>query len=474
MVLGLDGLGEESLKAFGMPRLANLLEKGMTTNPSVDNVVSRGWPEIYSGEVASTTGAYFQIPVLSNGSIIPSQKTGVEVVTNHVGEDALLWTKLQSAGYSIGVFGLPTVGLPLENIAFSFPATGAGLFGASMAGAAVWPSGAERFSDYTSNTLGFRVGRGGYLPRSAKQLEQWIRDHMAQYFATLRLFLSTSKPDAVIVASRFLTLFYKFQHVFARDASQENQHVARMLQSVGHDFDTLLMNFIESEGVQHLFVVSDHGVGALEYHVNINELLRQSGLIQYRGAPRRLARWLYLSTIGRVSRGRHLSPIFPTFDLDQSKAFSIGYTDCIYINDARFTGPPMSVDERYDLACDIAAQLTEDCARHDLNQFLQFEPIRNEGMTNPRTGEKDRIPLPDIRCHLSEGSVNLEQTNGRVVEKHHPSRAGEMFRKGFEAQHSGVKSRDTLASYIGPNPELVKMEKLTDIYHSIVRVSQLR
>lgn len=473
LILGLDGLGSESLQALQMPGLEHLLKSGETANPSVDNVVSRGWPELYSGQTAEVTGAYYQIPVMSNGRITPTQRTGSSVVRNHLGEEALLWSRLKAEGHSVGVFGLPTVSEVLPTAEFTFPASGAGVFSSSMKDSPIFPPTASRFANYSLNTLGFRIGRGAYLPSNSDDLDMWLRDHLAQFFATLRLFLARHPTDSLIVGSRFFTLFYKFRHVFQDDATDADRKLAGILKSVAKDFDALLTDFVEQLDAEHVFVVSDHGTGALRYHVNINELLRRVKLIDFRPLWYRLARWGYLSTIGKVTRGRHSSGVFPTFNLDKSKAFSIGYTDCIYINDSRFTGPRMSSEQRYALAADIAEELSAYCKEHRLEQFVSFTPLMNEGMTTGPEDDAHRIPLPDIRVMLEEGAVNLERTNRTIVKSNVPYDSTEMFKRGFEAQHSGAKTADTLAAYIGPNPELVEMESLTGIYESIVRIARL-
>ncbi len=473
LILGLDGLGSESLQAFQMTHLERLLKSGQTANPSVDNVVSRGWPELYSGQTAAVTGAYFQIPVTSKGRITPTQHTGSSVVRNHLGEEALLWSRLRAEGNSVGVFGLPTVSEVLPTAEFTFPATGAGVFSSSMKDSPIFPVMASRFANYSLNTLGFRIGRGAYLPSNSDDLEMWLRDHLAQFFATLRLFLSSHPVDSLIVGSRFFTLFYKFRHVFQGDATDADRELAGVLRSVAEDFDGLLNDFLRQLDAEHVFVVSDHGVGALRHHVNINELLRRVKLIDFRPLWYRLARLGYLSTVGKVTRGRHSSKVFPTFNLEKSKAFSIGYTDVIYINDSRFTGPRMSPEQRYAMAADIAEELTAYCKEHRLEQFVSFTPLMNPGMTTGPERDAHRIPLPDMRVRLEEGAVNLERTNRTIVKKNVPYNSTEMFKRGFEAQHSGAKSADTLAAYIGPNPELVEMESLTDIYESVVRIARL-
>ena len=63
------------------------MENAKAANPVIDNVVSRGWPEIYSGVDAYASGAFYQVPVVQEGKITPSQKTGLACIKEHIPEN---------------------------------------------------------------------------------------------------------------------------------------------------------------------------------------------------------------------------------------------------------------------------------------------------------------------------------------------------------------------------------------------------
>ena len=472
LMVGIDGLGAESLKAMGLPRLSALINRGKRGNPHIDNVVSRGWAEIYSGSTAYETGAFYQIPIKRNGRILPTQKTGAETVAAHIGKDDLLWSKLAAAGLKVGLFTLPTVNVPQESCEFTFPASGAGVFGSSLEGMDVFPPELARLARYSAQNLGFRIGRGAFLPDSVEGLEAWMRDHIAQYFTTLRQTVERCPVDSLIIGTGFLKTYYKFRHILAElSKDSSNIKLKEMLLEVNKDFDFEITKFVSDMSPRHLFIVSDHGLGELRYHVNVNELLRKVGAINYPSVVYRAARYSKNKILNWMREQRQKVNIYPTFDFARSSAFSIGYTDVIYINDQRFAGSPMTDEERFQYSSNLAEKLAKHVKENGYDQFVKFQAIKNCGVTTPKLKSIDPIPLPDIRCFLQEGCVNLQQTFGEVVASNNPYGASEMFKNGFYAQHAGCKTNDTIASYIGPCSDLVELDDLTKLYDSIIRVA---
>jgi hypothetical protein len=471
LILCLDGLGEESLRGMRLNRLASLINQGQRANPIPDNVVSRGWPEIYSGVSAYESGGFFQIPVMSNGKIIPTQKTGADVVADHLGVHSLLWGRLHALGYRVGIFGLPTVSKPQPGCEFTFPATGAGLFNLSSEASGIYPPELSRLAIYSMPNHGLRIGRGAFLPKNLHHLEGWLRDHVSQYFFTLRHTLRRINVDALILGSRFTDIFYKFRHVLSEEmADSSDLSLKKMLLETADDFDYELEKFLKDVSPRDLYIVSDHGISSLKYNISINELLRKIGFINYPSLLSRSKRFLVKRVKAKIKKVASI--YFPTYDLNSSKAFSIGYTDVIYINDGRFTGPVMDPGQRFSQAQRLAEELTDYVSKNDLKQFIAFQPLYNSGKTMPVSTTATPIALPDIRCVLAEGCFNSGQTYGNVAEINQPYGARRMFEKGFFAQHSGTKSDDAIAAYVGSSQYPFNPHRLTDLYEAILAVAK--
>ena len=471
LVLCIDGLGEESLRGLGLKRLDSLINQGQRANPKPDNIVGRGWPEIYAGVSAYESGGFYQIPVMSNRRIVPTQKTGADVVGEHLGVESLLWSRLHTLGYRVGIFGLPTVSKQQQGCEFTFPATGAGLFNLSTDSMGIYPHELAHFAKYSMPNHGLRIGRGAFLPKDLNHLEGWLRDHMSQYFFSLRQTLRRSNIDTLILGSRFVGLFYKFRHILCEELSEAaDLSLREMLLEAADDFDFELEKFLNDVSPQDLFIVSDHGIGNLRYNVNINELLRELDLISYPPLLSKSARYVARRVRDKV-KGVN-GPYFPRFDLNASKAFSIGYTDVIYINDSRFTGSEMNSEQRFSQATRLTENLTDYVSDNALSQFLAFEPIQNSGRTSPMSTTASSIALPDIRCVLAEGCFNSGYTHGNVAEINQPSGAKEMFEKGFFAQHSGTKTDDAIAAYVGSSRLSFNPQRLTELYDAILSVAE--
>lgn len=470
LILGIDGLGEESLNKLRLNRLAALIKSGIMAHPIADNMVSRGWAEIYTGQNAYVSGGFFQIPIIKDHNIRQSQATGVDLVSSHCGDGNLLWSRLKNKGFKVGLFGLPTVTSIQSSCVFSFSATGAGQFKNSIGLSGIHPPALSSKVNYSSPNLGLRIGHGAFLPRDLSMLEQWLQDHLSQYFYTLRSVLSLEDVTALILGSRFVTLYYKFRHILnSVGLNSSDQALKDVLLNAARDFDLELERIINEFNPTDIFVVSDHGIGELQYHVNINELLRELGEIRYESSARSLAK-----SVARYCRDRLQNTTknyYRRFNLNNSRAFSIGYTDVIYINDSRFTGPAMTDEQRYKAAAELSNKLAALTRSNELTQFVAFEPLKHSGWTSPAVKTAVPIPLPDIRCRLAEGCVNLERTNGVASAMNIPYGAKEMFAKGFAAEHSGCKSGDTIAAYIGPNKSKFNPQRLTDLYSEILAVA---
>lgn len=474
LILGVDGLGQKSLEALKLKKLEKLIAKSKAETPIIDNVVSRGWAELYSGQTAYKSGAFYQIPVMNNGVVQASQKTGVPCVRDHVGEENLLWNKVKSAGKSVGIYTLPSVTEVQENAEFTVSATGGGNFKNSISSSEIHPPKFLNMLNYPDLNLGLRIGYGAFQPTDINHLEQWIRNHCAQHFYTMELALEKWPVDCLVFGTRFVTLAYKFAGLLSSEPKNDAEaKLKTMLLDVATDYDDYLARFIEKLNPTHLFIVSDHGVGPLDYQVNINELLIELGEVKQKSSTLSRAKGYVRAAskaaiTAQIPKG--LPPTYPIYDFENSKSFSIGYTDVIYINDQRFTGPSLTNEQRYEKSCALATKLTAYTESHDLHQFVKFEPLQSDEYTDPKSSKAAKIPLPDIRCVLAEGCANLGRTNSKIIEKNTPTFGDEMFQRGFFSEYSGCKYTDLIAGYTGPKPDQVNMSTIPEIYNSILNI----
>lgn len=468
LIFGIDGLGEKSLNAFNLKRLKRRVEESKSFSPFFDNVVSRGWTEIYSGKTAYETGAFFQVPIKENNKIKITQSTGQSCVDKHIGNNNMLWKVLNSFGHRVGVFCVPTATKKESLEGFFVAATGAGKIGKGLSKDDFYPSTLFDGLEIDNIDLGFRMGYGAYLPEDLLDLEKKVNKHIADYFYMLNILNEHEKVDVLFVGARLITEFaYKFIKLMLKDKiTEQEKQLKDLLYRLADNFDIMLDEFISKVNPDHLFIVSDHGIGPLDYNVNINELLFNRNYIKSKSSLKSNIK-SYIDPLRRKIYRKKIGDSFPEYELESSEAFSVGFTDLIYINDSRFTGKEMTQDELYIKAQKIASFLDDYCKNNGISQFIKFEPLNNTKYVN----DQKLIPLPNIRVHMDSGCANRFRTYNKIVEDNLCEFGSELFEKGFFGEYSGCKTTDIIISYTG-NYEINKMDKLSDLYYEIIKVAK--
>lgn len=470
LILGIDGLGWQDLRAFGFDRLAARLERGVTATPAVENINSRGWCEIYSGADCYRTGAFFQVPIRNRKGVQASQNTGAPRVAAHVGESAMLWHRLNALGHSVCLFTVPTVTKPIELNGFSVAGTGGGSFGGGLGADSVYPGGLFRHRNAANTDLGFRYGFGAFQPASMAELEAGANAHLALFFHQVTIALAAKPVDVAWIGTRFVTeLAYKFFSLVTSEPTDPAERALKdLVLALAHNFDVTLDAFIKRAAPEALFVVSDHGLGHFTHRINLNQALVDLGLLAIDERRTLVARARYRWR--RVVSDHKLpAEIGDVYKFRESKAFSIGYTNLIYVNDKRFHGPVMSNEARRDAAGEIAERLAERCRGEPGMDGVTFTTTDQPAFTD--APPKERLPQPDIRIHFPNGLANLG-TRRTVSQPNVCDFGAAMFARGVPGEYSGIKTDDTLSAYVGPHADLVKQERLTDLYDSILAVAE--
>lgn len=467
LVLGIDGLGQRSLRALRLTQLAELLQGGVQTRPNIDNVVSRGWPELYAGENAYQTGAFYVQPEFQRGTVRISKETGYSKVLQHVSASQLLWNRLSSQGQNVSVFALPTVGRLCGLSGFSVAGTGGGNFTNGLSESDFWPNGLYTASELNGVNLGLRLGFGGWLPRSTREFISGVEQHIKNYFTLLRRALDRRNTDHLILGTRFVgEMCYKFMSLL-EDGSLKYSHASPEAQlrnailALAARFQDYLLQFIKDYNADHLFVVSDHGITPLRWHVNLNAVLRDLSYVGGRNViSLRPLRFVYRKARA-FALSEPMAPLSPSYGLGRSVAFSPGFTDLIYL------GPKAaSLSDRSREA--VVSKLL-----FDLNGWLRsgatdaiqaFRAAPVSALSTPSS------PMPTVRAVLREGAANTARYDAPSVD--FSPTFGDIFQRGFFGEYSGTKSEDTVAAYIGCSQTSVDLSSLPSIYRTIADVAE--
>lgn len=465
LIFGIDGLGSCTLTRLGLNKLSDRIAGGVVGNPAVDNVISRGWVDIYTGKSAYESGGFYQVPQLSRGKILPSQNTGISTVTKAVGEETLLWNRLKEKEQTVGLFTVPTVTKPACGIDFSIAATGGGRFDNSISTKDIHPAGILDGSKIGNIDLGLRMGYGAFLPDSLTSLELMANKHISDYFYTLRRTIERTPVDTCFAASRFINeMGYKFLGLFSSDIeSKFESDLKDLVAELCSNFDAELSDFIDWVNPENLFIVSDHGIGDFKFDVNINEVLVGAGLLNRDSSIERLLKTNIRNCLNKVNPKKY-SLASPKYDFGGAKYFSIGYMNAIFMNDERFlTRVADGVDREAETDCFIE-HLNNHLKEQNFDIDIGFTNLEG-GFMSPSIGG---VPTPSVRCNLPSGSYNSEKFKCPVKRRFVDYE--KMFSHGFSGEVSGGKSEDTIAAYVGSNTEGIRFDKLTDIYQSILSV----
>ena len=106
LVIGMDGASIETFKRGWTPYIATLIEKGYQLD-LMEDLLSRGWVEIFTGKHAIETGALYDIPLL-NKSLDWTTKFNIEKIPGWAKEVKPIWQVLNERGYKVGIMNIPT------------------------------------------------------------------------------------------------------------------------------------------------------------------------------------------------------------------------------------------------------------------------------------------------------------------------------------------------------------------------------
>lgn len=470
LIFGIDGLGKESLNILGLKLLAKRLDSGIVKNPRIHNVISRGWPEIYTGKTAFETGAFYQFPEYINGKVYPTQKTGLSFVKKTINNEELLWNRLNALNLKVGVFTVPTVTTPEKINGFCVGATGAGKFGNGISNQDYYPSNLLSGLNIKDIDLGLRMGYGAYIPNSIEELENYVNKHIADYFYLLNRLLDIHPVDACFAASRFINeMGYKFLGLCKDEPKNEYERkLKKTILKLCESFDSMLEDLINKLNPENLFIVSDHGLGRFDYDINLNQFLSEIGFIRKKTSRtdlKELIRPLYF-WIKKNILNQKMGDLTPRYKLESSQLFSIGFTNALYLNDHRFGGKKLTDEQRKIVIQTLVDKLNSHAKVNHLDKFLHFELLQaNQHLIG-------NLATPDIFCKISSGTSNTERKHDVINTRDFAFK--KMFINGFYGEHSGCKTEDTIAAYIGKHEDLINFNQLTDVYHSIINVAEIR
>ena len=434
LIIGMDGATIDTFKRGWTPFIASLLEKGKQLGLKED-LISRGWAEIFTGKHGQETGALYDRPD-ADGSLGWSLQFHISDIPGLGTEIRPLWQVLNERGYKVGIMNLPTA-YPAPEVDGFFVSGGGG-------GGRVIQDPTEDLC-YPKSILSSLLKEGYIVDERFGSLiyEKGIKDEK-NLFSRLGEKNKNRTKAFIRLSSEFDVDFgfvvYKSSSVMAelltipemaRAGGAEEDSRSPLLAAAREyyrSFDTQVKRLVEAfQGAEVIFV-SDHGMSTTTHLVHLNLFLQENGFQQATGS-------VSVSEAGLGALKKFLKPLIPlklrhmikqktsltafadnpiVFDKSRTLAFTMPQSDwCsgIYINDKKRFNGPVAVSEIPLIARQIA-----DCINKD--SFASSHGLK--GAVKPEMQSPASTYFPDVLVSAKNGYLFSNAAKDFIVKFNQP------------------------------------------------------
>jgi predicted AlkP superfamily phosphohydrolase/phosphomutase len=356
LVLGIDGGDRKIFNSFDLPTINGLLNQGCRYDIEED-LFSRGWPEILSGNHGFETGAFYKKPKL-DGTYGFHDKYNTKDYQSDASIEPL-WTKLMRMGNKVGFMNIPTTNPAPEVDGFFVSGAGGGHVGLDIPPNSFFPF--EVGEDLTHGNYIFdtRFMISGIKDKAelCNQLILMQRQRAANYVILSRKFFpdfgfltfTSIKVIQYLAMSEILPLIEK------RDSATST--FQKNIIRIYIDFDQCIAELLKRLQPKTVMIVSDHGSTPYYTRVNVNHVLQTMGFQRKGIATAAASKSLMKRSLRYIPKPvkNFLNKKTPqikdymsksTIDWQNTQAFGASKIPGIYINDKeRFGGPVASQAE---------------------------------------------------------------------------------------------------------------------------------
>ncbi len=420
LMIGMDGVQAETFKRGWTPYISSLIEKGDHLQLKED-LISRGWDEILTGQHAMTTGALYDRAAL-NGTHEWSTKFKVNDIPGLGTKVKPIWQVLNERGYRVGIMNVPTTS-PAPAVDGFFVSGGGG-------GTAVMQDVAA--DQCHPKEIVPVLNNMGYIPDERppslfgekklykpkdlfSRLEEMVKKR-TQAFIKLSKNYNINFGFIVYRSSVMAEIFCLPE--LERQLRNPKEVDRELLGAIKHFYQLLdkqVELLVESFSDTEVVLVSDHAMTVTQWHVNINTFLREQGFQKTSSGSNGIYKFVnYLKSItpvslrtklGKISKVRKAYVGVKPFDAKNSMAFCMVMGDWvhgIFINDRKRFGGPVPESEIHELSEKIAQAFNSyhECIEHGL-----FARIKSDV-------NKDSSPyIQDVILDLPDGylTTNVSQ-----------------------------------------------------------------
>lgn len=469
LLVGMDGAHIDVFKRGWTPYISSLIEKGCQLN-IVNDLISRGWLEITTGQHASRTGAMYDRPKI-NGSYDWSFEFSIRGIPGFSQSIKPIWQVLNEHGYKTGIMNLPTA-FPAPKVDGFFVSGGGG--GAPVVEAPIpelcFPKEICSILKKNNYIVDERVVQ--LVVNKKLDTPQLIfRELAKKNKKRTSSFIELSKKYEI----DFGFLVYKTSSVIAETIlvpewkkmtnKQEgvDEDVINALKEYYIKFDNEIRRLHKEFPEAEIVLVSDHGSTDRTHTVNLNKFLQLYGyqiiktgsnyrkqLIEY---MKKVIPFHIKDKLQKIKTLKKSVNNVKTFSSVGTVAFSYTRNDWshgIYINDeARFGGP-------------VLEENVENIKENIINDFNNDPEVRRHNLYAYSIKEKLSNPVdyfPDIVIRVPNGYLtNNSSTN--FIEKYVRPQGVDSLSSVLRGDIISIKSHTPLAVYCADSE--VDLKKLYD------------
>lgn len=364
LVIGVDGTSIETFKRGWTPNIESLIEKGNQLQLKED-LLSRGWVEIFTGKHALETGALYDLP-LANGSLNWTTKFKLESIPNWKTEIKPIWQILNERGYKVGIMNIPTT-FPAPKVKGFFVSGGGG--GAKVIQEAsdelCYPKDIVEYLHRINYIIDVRMPE--LYEKNFITVEKVFSHFQLKNEKRTEAFIKLSKEKkvdfgfVVYKTSSVMVEFFTIPELEKKNKGEKfyDKKLLNYSEKYYRNFDKQFQKLVDSFKGAEIIIVSDHSERKTDYEVNLNYFLQTNGFqAKHRQTPlEHVSKYLkyfaktYLpfnikknifNHHKSASNGIIMANQYSSFDPDNTAAFCVPWGDWargIYINDTeRFNG----------------------------------------------------------------------------------------------------------------------------------------
>ncbi|MDF2181408.1 hypothetical protein [Neptuniibacter sp. CAU 1671] len=479
LMIGMDGAHIEAFKRGWTPVIQSMIETQHQYKIKND-LLSRGWLEIATGQHAAITSAMYDKPSC-RGTLDWSLEFKFSDSGVNSGKVVPLWHAVNKLGYKVGVMNLPTT-FPAPEVSGFFVSGGGG-------GAPVTESATPELC-YPQEIVSL-LSEHGYIVD--QRLYQLVVDknkkNALDIFTQLQrknhlrtqAFLELDKRFEV----DFGFIVYKTAAVFAetflhteqvRIQNPENtkdQATLSALEAYYRAFDKEILALKQAYPDADFMFVSDHGTEIRKSTFNPNVLLEEAGLF-FKSKKNSVLKksvallkrvvpfWLKAFLKKNVSKSAQSVGGFG-FDVGRTKVFCKSFGDWrhgLYVNDMDRFGGPVKAEEKQALVCDVLELLK---ANDILRQHNISARAATERFSQPGTW------FPDIVFDLPDGCLTNDQAD-RLLQEFRPTKSNTALQLIMRGDILSIKSHWPLfVTSIEPHRATPSESDLTAVYELVVK-----